>query len=116
LQHRCIYGKFARKSILKRTAMKSRSVLVLAFASVMLSLIGPAPTRAADLSVRYSERGNGGALGTWHYLGFWGSSFPWGYRWSVAAACRQRELVETPRGPRWRTAWVCHFPARYARW
>jgi hypothetical protein len=38
---------------------------------------------------------------------FWGKSFPYGYRWSLARACTRHEPVETSRGPVMQRVWVC---------
>lgn len=38
---------------------------------------------------------------------FWGESFPYGYRWSLARACTRYETVETSRGPVMQRVWVC---------
>ena len=81
--------------------------------AVLVFLAGTAAAYSADLGggsskVYSSSRG----LGTRHHLGFWGENFPYGYRWSRVRACERRELVDTPRGPRLQTVWVCRNPRR----
>jgi hypothetical protein len=76
-----------------------------------IGLAGTAAVSAADMSgsttkVYSSSR----SLGSRQILGFWGNTFPYGYRWSLVRACERRELVETPRGPRWQRVWVCRAP------
>lgn len=91
--------------------MLSKTLVVGFVALLLVAATGMAPARAADLSVR---EGYGRSIGTWHHLGFWGTPFPFGYRWSIATACREHVRVDTPHGPRWRTVWACSAPARYA--
>lgn len=43
---------------------------------------------------------------------FWAEAFPYGYRWSLTAACTKYETVETPNGPVTRRVWVCSAPER----
>jgi hypothetical protein len=93
--------------------MSSKTVAAGLVASLVIAASILTPAHAADLSVR---GGYGNAIGTWHHLGFWGTPFPFGYRWSLATACRERVWVDTPRGPRWRTVWACTTPHRLARW
>jgi hypothetical protein len=38
---------------------------------------------------------------------FWGKSFPYRYRWSLARACTRYETVETSKGPVMERVWVC---------
>jgi hypothetical protein len=84
------------------------------FAASLVLLAGTVAASAADLSVGRGYSSSG-AIGTrTHTLGFWGENFPYGYRWSLVRACQRRVQVETPRGLRWRTVWVCQTPRRLA--
>jgi len=78
-----------------------------------ISLAGTAAASAAEMGVSttnvYSR-----SLGSRQILGFWGNTFPYGYRWSLVRACERRELVETPRDPRWHRVWVCRAPRNLA--
>jgi hypothetical protein len=76
-----------------------------------IGLAGTAAVSAADMNVSTTGvYSSSRSLGTRQILGFWGNTFPYGYRWSLVRACERRELVATSRGPRWQRVWVCRVP------
>jgi hypothetical protein len=81
--------------------------------TTMLRKITLALVAAASLGAAALVPGTASAHGFhggWH--GGWGHGF-WGGSALVVGAstddCYQRQLVETRRGPRWRTVYVCNF-------
>jgi hypothetical protein len=83
-------------------------------AATVLFLAGAPAAYSADVSVTTTRvYSSSRAVGTKTTLGFWGENFPYGYNWSLRRACQRRVEVETPRGVRLKTVWVCNV-GRYA--
>ena len=89
--------------------MASKTAIGLMVA-ILLALT-PRLATAADFGVGYRH---GGAVGTYHFLGFWGRPYPFGYQWSLVKACDRLEPVETAHGTTMRHVWVCDVRKGYA--